>query len=312
VSDTSQAAVALLVATSIPFLCGICFFPATRLSHRPRAVVLFVMECVVLSSPRLPMPYLWMRFVVSLMAIMVSLKLYDLNKTAGLGVRFTFWRYLLYLPNGFMMVWRRGLTEPRKTGRQNLFQLAIGLVAAGLCVPLLTLVFRMDWASHSVIVEHCAKVLAIFLTVQFVPNIGAAGRRLVGIPATDFVHGSLFSSRSPAEFWRRYNRPAGQFLHEYVFKPAGGLRNPTWAAFSTFAVNGLVHEYVFDVAADRLLGWPTAFFLIQGAAVAATFRFDARGVSSFIGAAATLVFNLATSALFFVGLNSVVPFYASR
>ena len=84
--------------------------------------------------------------------------------------------------------------------------------------------------------------------IQFLPNGLSPIFRLLDIPATNFA-GPFFLARTPAEFWRVDNRPAGQFLHEYVFKPAGGVTRPLRATFLTFLVSGLVHEYVFDIPA---------------------------------------------------------------
>ncbi len=111
------------------------------------------------------------------------------------------------------------------------------------------------------------------------------------------------------QFWRRWNRPAQQFLEEYAFKPAGGPRHFIGATLVTFAVSGLAHEYVFDIAAGRILGWQMAFFALQGLAVVATrhVRPSARSRPGWL--AATFAFNLLSSILFFRSVNAVVPFY---
>ncbi len=121
-----------------------------------------------------------------------------------------------------------------------------------------------------------------------------------------------FASRTPADFWKRYNRPTQQFFHEDVFKPLGGRRAPIRGTLATFAVSAAVHEYIFDVAVGRFQGYQTAFFLVQGVAVAATLRVRPRGPAAVAWVAATFAFNLATSALFFASVGEVVPFYARR
>jgi D-alanyl-lipoteichoic acid acyltransferase DltB (MBOAT superfamily) len=123
---------------------------------------------------------------------------------------------------------------------------------------------------------------------------------------------NLFASQTPAMFWRRWNRPAQQFFHEYAFKPAGGQRWPVRSTLMTFAVSGLVHEYVFGITAGYFHGWQMAFFMLQGCAVAATMRTrPSRNVLS-LWVAATLAFNLAASVLFFKSIDAVLPFYAPR
>jgi D-alanyl-lipoteichoic acid acyltransferase DltB (MBOAT superfamily) len=133
----------------------------------------------------------------------------------------------------------------------------------------------------------------------------------MGVAATDFS-GWFFSAATPAEFWRRWNQPAGQFMYEYLFKPTGGSRRIFLPVMATFAFNGLVHEYVLGVAAGRILGLAFLFFLIQGLATAATLHLRPSGIGKALGIVLTLIFNLATSLVFFACVNAVVPFYAVR
>ena len=56
-------------------------------------------------------------------------------------------------------------------------------------------------------------------------GMGAAAYRLLGGVALDPML-SPATALTPAEFWRRWNRPAQQFLETYAFRPAGGLHHP--------------------------------------------------------------------------------------
>jgi hypothetical protein len=60
----------------------------------------------------------------------------------------------------------------------------------------------------------------------------------------------------------------------------------------------------------RHLGYQIAFFMTQGLAATATMRLRPRGYRAVVWWAATLVFNIGTSALFLASLDEVVPFYA--
>jgi len=115
---------------------------------------------------------------------------------------------------------------------------------------------------------------------------------------------------SPAEFWRRYNRPVQQFFHDDLFLPWGGRRAPIRVTFSAFVVSALVHEYVFGIIVGRVQGYQTLFFLIQGLAVIATLRARPHRGMKWIARAATLTFNLVSSVLFFASLNQILPFYS--
>jgi D-alanyl-lipoteichoic acid acyltransferase DltB (MBOAT superfamily) len=115
---------------------------------------------------------------------------------------------------------------------------------------------------------------------------------------------------TPAAFWRRWNRPAQQFLDEYAFKPAGGLRRTVRATLITFGVSGVVHEYVFGIASGRVQGWQLGFFLLQGIAAVTTMRIKPQGRVAIPWIAGTWLFNVTSSILFFRSVDAVVPFYS--
>jgi D-alanyl-lipoteichoic acid acyltransferase DltB (MBOAT superfamily) len=119
-------------------------------------------------------------------------------------------------------------------------------------------------------------------------------------------------ARTPADFWRRWNRPAQQFFHEYPFRAAGGAHRPIRGTLWAFVVSGLVHEYVFGIAAGAVQGWQMLFFGLHGLAAVATSRLRPRGwlVLPFVGS--TIVFNIVLAVLFFKSVNSVLPFYSPR
>jgi hypothetical protein len=141
--------------------------------------------------------------------------------------------------------------------------------------------------------------------------VGASVWRLLGGRAFDLMN-HPYAARTPADFWRRYNRPAHQFLYEDVFKPAGGLRFPIRATLAAFAVSALIHEYLFAVSMGRIQANQATFFLLQGCAVAATARLKPKGPVAVPAIAATLAFNLASSVIFFASLDAVVPFYSQE
>ena len=154
-------------------------------------------------------------------------------------------------------------------------------------------------------------MIASFLALVPATAAGVAVWRLLGGRARDPMD-NPFAARTPADFWRRYNRPAQQFLHEDLFRPLGGLHSPIRATLATFAISALIHEYVFDIAVGRVQGYQTAFFLVQGLAVAATRGVKPRGWRAVPWIAGTWGFTLASSVLFFASVNEVVPFYSGR
>jgi hypothetical protein len=303
-------AFAMTLATE--FGSGLAFYPAQWLRSRLRAVVLYATLLVVLLSPRLvPARARPLRMIAAVVAVTVGVRLYDHYRNAEAGYRPPARRFAQSLPLPFALALRRVSNEPVPPRRDDVVQAIVcSLLGIG-ALALLFLVFRVDWRQHRYITEHCAKAISLFLFIQFLPNAFAAAARLAGIPATNFA-GSFFLARTPAEFWRQYNRPVAQFFHEYVFKPTGGRTHPVFATFITFAVSGIIHEYVFDVPAGRVLGSQMLFFMIQGLAVMATLRLRPRGWRAVPMILLTFAFNLATVRIFLASMNAVLPFYVQR
>jgi hypothetical protein len=294
-------------ALSVVLAAGACSFPFLRLPWRARIAGLSLIAIPVFLAPLLiPLPFTGLRFVVALMSIAVGVKLYDLHRAVATGPPPGASAFLTYLTNECNLVFRSVTAQNPTPRRVDAMRLLWLVPITIICVPLVIVVWRSDWQPYPFPVEYWEKAIALCLFVQFGSNIGASARRLMGIPAADFS-GWFCAAATPAEFWRRWNRPAGRFLYEYVFVPAGGWRHLFRAVMATFALNGLVHEYVFGIAAGRVLGWVFLFFLIQGLATAATIRLRPNGWGRAAGIVLTLVFNLATSPLLFACVDAVVP-----
>ena len=298
------------LALAIAFLPAVCFYPVIGWRRGPRVATLLILEVVVWSAPLVLPRATFLRLLAGVLATMPAVKMWDMCLAGRRGAP-RFIQYLLYLVNPFNLVWRRVAAERRPPIRADILRVALGILGSAGAVWVCYVVFAVHWRRLPFAVEHCAKVPALFLVILVVANTFAAGYRLMGIPSTDFSN-NFFCARTPAEFWRGYNRPAGQFLHEDVFKVLGGTRFPVLGALATFAVSGLVHEALFDIAVWRVQGYQMAFFLIQGVAAVATARLRPTGWRAVVGILATLSFNLAAALLFFASMNEVVPFYVRR
>jgi D-alanyl-lipoteichoic acid acyltransferase DltB (MBOAT superfamily) len=160
-------------------------------------------------------------------------------------------------------------------------------------------------------IQHVVKVSSVVLTVMLLADCGARVWRRLGGAALDPMRLPALAS-TPAEFWRRWNRPVQQFLYEYPFQAAGGAKRPVRATLMAFIVSGLAHEYVFVIASGRLQAWQLLFFSLQGAAAIVTSRLQPRGWHALPCIAATIAFNLAAALLFFRSVNTVLPFYTAR
>jgi MBOAT, membrane-bound O-acyltransferase family len=299
-----------LAAVVVAHVAALAFFPALRLRGPSRTLAWFLCSaCVALSPCLVPLRTPGSRFLSTLVAIGLLPKLYDLFRSGGHPFRRGFLFYLAWLPNSFWLVVRR--IPPPHARRDDWRILSLASIPAAASLGLLAAVFACDWADTSFALEHSVKVIALFSTVVWFARMGAAAYRLAGGAALDPML-SPAGAPTPAEFWRRWNRPAQQFLETYAFRPAGGMHHPVRATFVTFAVSAVLHEYVFGIAAGHLQGWQTVFFVIQGDAAAASMPLRPTGWRLALGQFLTVTFNLATSVFFFKSVNSVLPFYSPR
>lgn len=302
----------LALALAITFGAGLVFYAAMKWPRRARRIAFAILLAAVLGSPWIVPPGARLsRLIATIYSVTIAVKLYDHFQNADARFIPARWIYVISLFHPFELALRRVLREkppPRSEDvRQMLFCFAAGLTATALIV----VVFCVHWRRFPFVLEHCAKATSVFLMIQFLPNALASAFRLLNIPSTNFA-GPFFLARTPAEFWRLYNRPVNQFFQEYVFKPAHGRDHPWAVTFVTFLLSGVIHEYVFDIPAPHMLGMQMLFFVLQGIAATATIRLRPRGWMAIPAMLLTLAFNLATVYFFLICVNAVLPFYVDR
>jgi hypothetical protein len=299
------------LAPAVAFGAALGFYPFRRPQSRCRTIAWIASSAVAALSPCLiALDSKPLRFVASLIAITVLVKLYDVYREPRLAQRRSVHFYLANLLNGYWLVLR---DEPRPVPvSRDLKHLVWAVPATSLSILLGVILWQQDWSSVPFAIEHALKSAVVVVAVVLGGNALARVYRLLGGAALDPMSNPI-AAATPAEFWRRWNRPAQQFLMHYVFTPAGGVRRAVRATLATFGVSGLVHEYVFGIAAGRIQGYQLLFFVLQGCAVVATMRTRPLGrLSSLLWVAGTLVFNLSTSVLFFRSVDAVIPFYWPR
>lgn len=302
----------LLLSLAFTFGSGLAFFAALSWPRLARQIAFALLFAAVVCSPLIVPPQArLLRLIAMLCTVTVAVRLYDAHAGAAGGFVPAGWIYAISLFHPFALVLRRVLREKRPSRRSDLLQTLVCTVGGIASVALIAWVFWIDWRRLPFVAEHCAKAISLFLMIQFLPNALASAFRLINIPATNFA-GPFFLARTPAEFWRLYNCPASQFFEEYIFKPAGGRAHVFAATFVTFLFSGLLHEYVFDIPASRVLGWQMVFFTVQGLAVLATIRLRPRGWVALPARMLTFAFNLASVWLFLICVNELLPFYVNR
>jgi MBOAT, membrane-bound O-acyltransferase family len=306
---SSEAFVRFGVVMAADYLLAAALYPALRHREAVRRIAAQVIIALAIAMlpffvpPRAKL----LRFGAAVWAVTLIVKTYDVGAAARDGAAPPLGQYLAHLPNGLLLI-RRRPPESSWTAGKNLTLLvrraAGGAMAIGLCV----IIFRADWAGRSFWVEHAAKVVPFYFALINVTGAIAAGWRLLGGTALD-PFGHPAAAATPAEFWRRWNRPTAQWFQQHVFYPAGGVAHPIRATLATFAVSAIVHEYVFGIPVGRVQGFQTAFFMIQGVAVVATARTRPGGWRRFAWGVGTFAFMLGTSVLFFASMNHVVRMY---
>jgi hypothetical protein len=76
-------------------------------------------------------------------------------------------------------------------------------------------------------------------------------------------------STSLSEFWgRRWNIAFRDLTYRFLFRPCASWFGPRWGILAGFLFSGAIHDVVISVPAHGGYGGPTAFFAIQGAAMA--------------------------------------------
>jgi D-alanyl-lipoteichoic acid acyltransferase DltB (MBOAT superfamily) len=126
--------------------------------------------------------------------------------------------------------------------------------------------------------------------------------RLLGGKCVEFCIHPIIAS-TPADFWRRYNRWIGQFVNECIFKRFGGLKKTFIAVMISFLSMGILHEYIVTVVSETFKGYMLLFFMINGMAVAMTFRKKPKGLMRLLSCALTIIF---------LSLSSILVFLATK
>ena len=295
-----------LFAALTAFSTAVLFFPALRMSARVRVVFLVLLAALILLTPWMIPPEARIpRFLVAVYAGVLVLKMWDLHLGAARQVNPRFTEFFAFMANLPSLVHRRTGSEPQPTPRENGIILSKSLVGASIGLLAFNILLRLDWGSTPFLVEHVLKASAFFVGASGFFSAFAALARALGGYAPEPMTRPL-SARTPAEFWRRYNRWTGEGLREDLFRPIGGRRHPVAATLAVFAFSGLLHEYVFSAGVGRVQGFQLAFFLMQGVAVVLTARVKPGRI---IGVGTTFAFNALTSVLFFASIHGIAPFY---
>jgi MBOAT, membrane-bound O-acyltransferase family len=299
-----------MLAFVLPYAVATSGFPVAG-QGGARGRLWFCLLCAVMAflPSTMPLEYHLLRFLAAMSVAVLCAKLYDLRFDLLHGTHVQFREYLRFLGNPFVVVRRRLAFESRPARASDLQRLVAGLCGLAAGVAAGRQVFLTDWSKLPFLLEHSAKLIALYVPLLSGLSAGAAGWRLLGGSAQDTMD-RPYLARTPAELWRRYNRNMQQFFLEDVFKHLGDKVGRPARIMIVFCVSALLHEYVFGIATGRVQGYQTAFFLLQGIAVAGTTRVRPRGWQAITWAMGTALFVLLSLTLFFASMQGVVPFYS--
>ncbi len=294
----------------VPYIVAFTTFPLLVASVAFPLIVPFVACLLIVLSPWfIPAELPMLRFLASISAAMLAFKVIDVSLDLKHQRSVDWQEYVDFLLNPFTLVRRSLRHEPRPSQKENLLGLLGGTLGCAGAIALLMGLFRVDWSHVPFLVEHVGKVSALMLAIAFGLSSAAAIWRFTGGTARDFMDRPLIA-RTPADFWRRYNRNVQQFFWHNVFGGKRSRRAPIRTMILVFGLSALLHEWLFLAAVGRLQGYQIAFFALQGIAAASTARVKVRGKLVVPWVVGTLIFNLLTSVLFFASIHSISPFYS--
>ena len=302
-----------LLASLCGYVLSLLFFLARRTTPRRRTALCVITTTLTLAAPLLiPPRFPVFRCVVATTLIFFVMKSWEVHRHPGKYAAVSLLRYAPFLMNHCLIVPRRTdhFRNERPLGNR-LRHFAIRTLYLALATTALYGVFRLDWSSRSFWTEHFVKSAAAFTWIDCAfPWYGACWV-LAGVRTVEF-NDRLLRAYTPAQFWRRYHRPAYTWLHENVFKPMRIHTGPGASLVLTFVVSGLMHEYILAVSLGHPTGHMLCFFTLHGLVSLLTAKRRLTPTWQRLGLLLTYTFLLASAVYFFAPVNQGIAFYTNE
>ena len=307
------------LSITLAYSIALAAWPIFKRKGRIGAIGSWIAAGLVMLCPALiPADQVMGRALVAVVCGDPFFKMIDCSRRCRMieGVRLgAYVRFLIPFPALLVVFGERN----RVPGARVSVGFEIARIAGGASVALLCAVAviagKIDVRS-SFALDHAVKLIVFVGLIESVSQVLHGLERLAGYGTTPIIR-FCFVSRTPAEFWQRYNTRVHLWFDKNVFTPWGGRRAPVAGVIAVFFVSAVFHELAFGLATSRLDGYQFAFFMLQAPAVLISpslERFARRtGVVGDAAVRITTVFWMyATSILFFHGVNRIFPFvYAS-
>jgi hypothetical protein len=317
---TSWPLLACLLAILAAYAIGIAIFPMLRRGGRISVVTQWIAAPVITALLcAIPAEYVVLRALTALPFIDLTLRIIDFGRQSRAGRTANCnWRHYcgLLVPFPLLLVVfgqkNRRLAD-RGAWPTELARIACGGTVFALGWLCLCLAQRCSVLRSSFWLDHAVKLVVWVIALEFAAQAAAGLERLLGYNTTPPIN-RTFISRTPAEFWTRWNQRVYGWLYVNVFLASGGNRAPVRGIVATFFVSAVLHEVMFDIATSRVDGYQATFFLMQIPAVLVSRpleRWARRGspVGVLFAHAATMGWFAASSVFFFHGIERIFPFY---
>jgi hypothetical protein len=317
--------VAFLLAVSAAYFLAASLFPVLHRRSLPTAIWQTLVAAAVLACPLLiPADQILGRAFASLVCVDLFFRLIDLSRQmqqAAMGPPNwqDYARFLIPFP---VLLVVYGAKERVSSAQGSTGAAALVRTVAGgtLFLGLLALtlgVKQSDILRGSFWLDHTVKVAIFAVAIESLSQALWGLEQLAGFQTRPIIDWAILS-RTPAEFWSRYNNRVHDWLVRNVFVPSGGRRAPVRGLVAVFVVSALLHELMFGIATSRFDGYQATFFLLQIPAVLLSRSFERLIVTwgiagQIVARGLTILWFGATSVFFFHGVDRVFPFvYASQ
>jgi len=304
-------------------LLALIIYPLLRWQHHylPIAVAVVLMGVIesihFLPQDQLPLRAITALFCGHLFFCIVDFVRYQYREQR----RATFLEYFLFLiPFPVLLVvfrakQRRFVERPPLTIelRRILSTLPISFFVSWLALQMQNVAVFRDYF----LLDHFVKLILFVIFLETTAQWLLGLEHLFGFATRPIVN-FCFLSRTPGEFWQRYNNRIHDWLYYNVFVTSGGRRKPIRGIMLVFLVSAILHELMFGIVLNEFTGYQAAFFLLQIPAVLISPRMDRLAVAwgnvgKTIARLMTILWFGFTSMLFFHGVQQIFGFfYASH
>lgn len=317
---TTWSLLSCVLAVTAAYAAGIAVFPLLRRRDSASTVTqwLVAATCVALLFV-VPSEQVVLRALTALPLTDLLLRVIDFGRQSRSGrTAACSWRdYCEYLVPVPLLLVVFGQKDRRIVGRQTRWMDLAWIIAGGALFGVgwvcLSLAQACPALRSSFWLDHAVKLVVWVFAIESAAHALAGVERLLGFDTGPIIRYS-FLSRTPAEFWTRWNQRVHGWLYVNAFLPSGGMRSPARGIATAFLVSAVLHEVMFSAATSRIDGYQAAFFLAQIPAVLGSRWLE--GLPARWGAAGIVVAHLVTiawigasSIFFFHGIHRIFPFY---